>query len=68
MAEDGRHGHGAAAPWRAKVEVEGVVLDVLVSRVVLEELGVRATAMWHNEGQRTNSLLITARQVICHGL
>ena len=29
---------------------------------------VRTTAMWHNEDRRTDSLLITARQVVCHGL
>jgi hypothetical protein len=35
VALDGRHGHGAVSPWRPKVIVKRVVLDVGVACVVL---------------------------------
>lgn len=35
VAEDGGHGDAAVVPWRAEVEVEGVVFDVLRACVVL---------------------------------
>ena len=35
MPRNAGHGHGAAAPWRAEVEVEGVILDELGPCVTL---------------------------------
>ena len=35
MANNASHGHVAVAPWRAEVEVEGVILDKFGPRVML---------------------------------
>ena len=46
MPNDAGHGHGAVAPWWAKVEVEIVILDIRIAvnpSLQIREFGLKVT-------------------------